>query len=520
VDAGLAFIATAGKFEGMEIFRAALEIEAIIKRKPKIRIKVKNQSYLIVLLLVLASGYLQAEDTLPALKDGFVPSTVEEAWLGFDPRKEPLDVEVIKEWEEEGVVIKILRYRIGIFKGRKSMMAAVYGYPKGAKNLPAIVQIHGGGQSAQDAFVLANAKNGYATISISWAGRIKSSQYTVTNKEKKMFWTGDVTDPDYRVTTDWGAVDGYHHHQRFKGNNFVQNPPSDSTVDSVKSPRNSGWYLNTLGARRAITFLEQQPEVDADRIGVYGMSMGGKLTVLLAGSDDRLKAAVPACGGVSDLSTGRTLAAVADDSYLKRITCPIIFMSPANDFHGKVQDLPQAIQDIQSKEWRIVSSPNRNHSDTAEYFAGGMLWFEQFLKGNFSMPQTPKSMLKLDTKNRVPTFTVRPDQSQRLQAVDIYYTTDGTGKAADKFWRLAEATEQAGTWTAQLPLPGIDQPLWAYADVTYALEESISVVGYSGRRFVTNRFHLASVVQMVSPDALKAADVVVSLKAPGSAGGL
>lgn len=479
------------------------------------KMKFTKQSSLVALIILMMCGVVQAEETLPPLKDGFVPSTVEEAWRGFDPRKEPLDVEVIKEWEEEGVILKILRYRIGFFRGKKSMMAAVYGYPKGAKDLPGIVQIHGGGQSAQDAFVLANAKNGYATLSIAWAGRIKSSQYTVTNKEKEMFWTGDVNDPDYRVTTDWGAVDAYHHHCRFKGNNFVQNPPSASTVDPVKSPRNSGWYLVTLGARRAITFLEQQAEADADRIGVYGMSMGGKLTVLLAGSDDRLKAAVPACGGLSDSSTGRALTAVADDSYLKRINCPIIFMSPANDFHGKVQDLPQAVKDIKSKDWRIVSSPNVNHSDKAEYAISGMLWLEQFLKGSFSMPETPQSKLKLDTKNHVPSFSVTPDQSKKILLVDVYYTTDGKEKAADKFWRKAQSNEKSGVWTAQLPLLSIDKPLWAYADVTYALDKEKSGVGYSGRRFTTDRFHLASLVERVSSEELKKTGIVAgALKRP------
>ncbi|MGB1127408.1 MAG: alpha/beta hydrolase family protein [Opitutales bacterium] len=468
------------------------------------------------MLWILICGHVSAEDTLPALADGFVPSTVEELWRGFDPRKEPLDVEVLKEWEEEGVILKIIRYRVGIFKGEKAMMAAVYGYPKGAKDLPAVVQIHGGGQSAQDAFVLANAKNGYATLSIAWAGRIQSSHYTVTNKEKEMFWTGDTKHPDYRVTTDWGAVDGYHHHCRFKGNNFVQNPPSESTVDPVHSPRNSGWFLVTMGARRAITFLEQQAEVDADRIGVYGMSMGGKLTVLLAGADDRLKAAVPACGGISDFSTSgrRTLAPIADEYSLKRITCPIIFMSPSNDFHGKVEDLPQAVRDIQSQEWRIVSSPNRNHSDSPEYAAGGMLWFEQFLKGGFSMPNTPTGTLKLDTVNNVPTFTVSPDHSRKVLSVEIYYTTDGEEEPVDRFWRLASSTEQAGAWNAQVPVSGIDKPLWVYADVTYALEESISGVGYSGARFSTDRFHLASVVQMVRADELKASGVVATLRPP------
>lgn len=477
--------------------------------------KLRNLIVSTTLLLALACGLLHAEDSLPALKDGIVPSSVEELWAGFDPRREPLDVEVIKEWEEEGVIVKIIRYRVGIFKGQKAMMAAVYGYPKGASNLPAIVQIHGGGQSAQDAFVLANAKNGYATLSIAWAGRIKSAHYTVTNKEKEMFWTGDVSHPDYRVTTDWGAVDGYHHHCRFKGNNFGQNPPSASTVDPVKSPRNSGWFLVTMGARRAITFLEQQAEADADRIGVYGMSMGGKLTVLLAGSDDRVKVAVPACGGISNLADGRrTLAAVADDNSLRRVHCPIIFMSPANDFHGKVQDLPRAVSEVQSKDWRIVSSPNVNHTDRPEYAIGGMLWFEQFLKGGFNIPETPESTLQLDTESRFPTFSVRPDRSKEILSVEVYYTEDGDDNPKEKFWRLADSTEAAGIWTAQLPVFDVDNPLWLYADVCYALDHEATGVGYSGERFTTDRFHLASLVQMVSSDELKGAGVVASLKRP------
>ena len=55
-------------------------------------------------------------------------------------RAEPLDVEVLRDWEEDGVVLKVLRYRIGVFKGQKALIAAVYGYPKGGTKLPGLVQ--------------------------------------------------------------------------------------------------------------------------------------------------------------------------------------------------------------------------------------------------------------------------------------------------------------------------------------------------------------------------------------------
>jgi hypothetical protein len=103
----------------------------------------------IALLLALATSLTAlAQETLPPLQDGVAPKTVEQLWAGYDPRQEPLEVQITKEWKQDGVVLRVVRYRIGIFKGQKSMMAAIYGYPEGGTNLPGLVQIHGGGQSA------------------------------------------------------------------------------------------------------------------------------------------------------------------------------------------------------------------------------------------------------------------------------------------------------------------------------------------------------------------------------------
>ena len=171
---------------------------------------VSRQIPLTVLLLCVLCGASFARESLTPLQNGLAPQTHAELWAGYDPRLEPLDVEVLKEWEDDGVVLKVLRYRIGVFKGRKAMMAAVYGYPKGGQNLPGLVQIHGGGQYADSRAPFTNAKRGYATISISWAGRISAPGYRVTPSEVRLFWEGKTEDPDYRVTTDWGALDGYH----------------------------------------------------------------------------------------------------------------------------------------------------------------------------------------------------------------------------------------------------------------------------------------------------------------------
>ena len=66
-------------------------------------------------------------ETWPPLSQGIAPKSFEQIWTDFDPRTEPLEVEILQQWEEDGVVLKVLRYRIGVFKGRRAMMAAVYG---------------------------------------------------------------------------------------------------------------------------------------------------------------------------------------------------------------------------------------------------------------------------------------------------------------------------------------------------------------------------------------------------------
>lgn len=457
------------------------------------------------------------QDTLPPLKDGRAPQTYEEAWAGFDPRAEPLDVEVLKAWEEDGMEMQVLRYRVGAFKGQKAMMGAVYGYPKGGTNLPGLVQVHGGGQYADYRAVLTNARRGYATISIAWAGRIAAPGYHVNRDGVKLFFASATNDPNYRLTTDWGALDGYHAPSRFPGTQSSKTEPKAWTLDAVESARNSCWFLWTLGARRALTFLEQQPEVDPERLGVYGHSMGGKITVLTAGADDRVRAAAPSCGGVSG---GASHSAISDQASLRRMACPIVFLSPANDFHGRINDLQQAVKDIRSKDWRVTCAPHHNHQDTAPYEVATQLWFDQHLKGDFEWPQTPESRLELKNGRGVPTLEVKPDAARPILSVDVYYTQQGQldGEEYDRentktrFWRHAEAAQEGDTWAAQLPLFSTDEPLWVYANIAYPLEKPATGAGYYYSTYTADHFNLSSLMPMAIPEQLKAAGVRATLE--------
>jgi hypothetical protein len=445
-------------------------------------------------------------------------------WQGYNPRLENLETEILKEWEQDDVILRVIRYRIGEFKGKRAMMAGVYGFPKGAQNVPGLLQVHGGGQYADHRAVFSNAKRGYATLSIAWAGRISAPGYSVGPNEVKLFWAGNSDDPKYKLTTDWGALDGYHAPSRNGKGAFSSIPVAEWTIDPVLSPRNNSWFLITLAGRRGLTFLERQTEVDRGKLGVYGHSMGGKLTVMIAGADERVKAAVPSCGGISDRYFDNELhsATVSDPPSLRRVSCPIFFLSPANDFHGRINDLETAVGEIQTKDWRVSCSPHHNHQDTPPYEIATQLWFDQHLKATFKAPKTPKVEIILK-QGMLPQFSVRPDPNRNVRSVEIYFTQQGIlqepGATKDdsrntkhRFWKFIEPKKDStqGVWLADLPIFSLARPVWAYANVLYDLEDTIVGAGYYYGTYKSKTFNLSSILQVISSDKLSNSGTSIS----------
>ena len=436
-----------------------------------------------------------------------IPQTLAELWAGFEEidRTTPLDGEVLKVWEQDGVVCKIVRYQVGVFKGTPSKVAAFYAVPKGGTKLPALVQIHGGGQSASLNSVVTYAKRGYASISINWGGNSMSlGQET---------WSGPQT--------DWGKLDATHPPQRNKTNHFAGSlQPDEYTLDAVESPRNSNWFLVLMAARRAITFLERQPEVDLTRIGAHGHSMGGKLTTNLAGIDKRIKAAVPSCGGSGDLLesqvdlpggrrdklTAMELACISDNAYIPLIKCPVLWLSPTNDFHAHIDNMAWNWHNLPDEQVRFSISPHLNHRHTNEHAITEYLWFEEHLKGAaFKMPRTPKMVLELKTPDGVPRITVTPDDSQAVHRVDIYYSVDP--HALTRFWRDAQAAKSGEQWIAACPVMTLQQPIFAYANVVYETPPAYRDGPQPAGQEKSDTFAISSRVLSASPAQLQAAGV-------------
>lgn len=450
-----------------------------------------------------------------AREDQPVPQSVTELWKEFDPRRDPLEVELIREWTESGGVFRIVRFLVGRFKGQPARMTAIYGFPEGTgKTYPAVMHIHGGGQRAFLHEVAFLVGRGYAALSVNWGG---------DGDGQPPFNQPDRSEPD-DVKTDWGAVDPSQLNAR--GYQSLLPGPKQMFEDR-EHPQNCNWFLLTLGCRRGLTFLEQQPEVDADRLGVHGYSMGGNLTMYVAGADERVKAAVPAVGGAGwrwqphPVADGTILQdhiqgdvdlfrrTLSFESYAPLIRCPILHRSGTNDFHGWMDDVYRTNSLIPAAETRYCWSPHLNHRLAPEVEVSMPLWFDQWLKGGPALPKTPESELILDSRDGVPRLRVRPDRGWKVARCETYYSVDADPRS--RFWRSADVTTEGDTFLGALPLHSADRPLFAFSNVIYTLPEPVSLDRIPGHRDPVRELCLSSLFHTASTERLAEAGLKATL---------
>ncbi|MGJ8643778.1 MAG: alpha/beta hydrolase family protein [Luteolibacter sp.] len=190
------------------------------------------------------------------------------AELDFEkPLKELLDSRVYEAPEihrvpekDEGDIQAIF-YDTLDFKGKPTRAFAYMGIPKSDKPVPAMVLVHGGGGTAFVEWVKIWNDLGYAAISMSLEGHMPGEE---------------------------GVRKARH---EFSG------PERVGMFDDVENPLDEQWMYHAVSdVMLANSLLRSLPEVDADRIGMTGISWGGVLSSLISGVDDRFKCAMPVFG--------------------------------------------------------------------------------------------------------------------------------------------------------------------------------------------------------------------------------
>lgn len=374
------------------------------------------------------------------------PTTPEAVWVGYDPRSEPLEIEVSKQWTEHGAALTEFTFTGMTHEGSKVRVYALSGVPEGKTNLPGVLHVHGGGQTVNPQWLRFWNGRGYAALTFNWGGA----------------W------PDRAKFTDWGKLT--------QGNHRDAGAMATATEPSVRS---SSWYLWTRVSRRALTCLEQLPGVDPDRLGVFGVSMGGTIVWPLAATDPRVKAACAVYGvgwntypdevgtpdpKAYDPQTTRWRATMESEAYARLVRCPMLFLDATNDQHGNMDRSFQTLGRVPT-EVRWAFTPRCRHHIAAEQGTDLPLWMDAHLKGGEPFPRSPCAEVRL-AAGGVPRLTVRPDPSKPVRRVDLFYAVENRNPK-NRYWRSVAGRQHGEEWTDDLPVLDARQPLFAFANVVY-----------------------------------------------------
>lgn len=230
--------------------------------------KQMNRIMSLLLALIAATFFIAA--TLSSNVEAEVPHTVEQIRWTFDPRQDPLDVQIVRSGTKARLHSATSRTTSARSKA-SSPYGGVLCVPQEA-SVPALLHIHGGGTHTDFLRKSPSTPSGLC-LPVGELGRARDGEC-----------------PAGHPNTDLGAVDPTQ--QNVPG--YFNLLPGEKYLDPVGVAQEQQLVL--AHHRLPPDVSGQQPEVDPQTRRVRAFD-GGNLTVYVAGSDSRVKVAAPSVGG-------------------------------------------------------------------------------------------------------------------------------------------------------------------------------------------------------------------------------
>lgn len=331
------------------------------------------------------------------------------------------------------------------WQGKTTKVFAWLGLPKNrVGKVPGVVLVHGGGGTAFKEWVQKWNDCGFAAISIAVEGQTDRRVPKGTKTESNpMEWERHA----------WAG------------------PARVGIYGDSAAPLMNQWMYNAVAETvLANSLLRSLPEVDADKVGLMGISWGGVITSTVIGIDPRFAFAIPVygCGHLYDnpnqygkaLGNNQLYREVWDPMvWLPRARMPAFWFTDLGDQHFAL--------DCQADCYRAAPGPHMvslvpgmTHSHDAGWNPPDSYAFAQSIvhEGKPWCVQTGAAVQK-------GLATVSFAASKILSQATLVSTT-GTGFTGSRTWTQSQATlEKDGTrWLATAPLPK-DTTAW-FVNVT------------------------------------------------------
>jgi len=323
------------------------------------------------------------------------------------------------------------------YAGAPTRVYAWVGIPDHAPMpMPGMVLVHGGGGTAYENWVeLWNAR-GYAAISIAVEGQ---TDVEATQEQK-----------------DAGLAVGNWLKHAWAG-------PARVGIygDSAVTLTNQWMYHAVADTVLAHSLLRSLPEVDADEVGLMGISWGGVVTSTAMGIDQRFAFAIPTygCGNLHDADNWYGTALSNNEQYkqvwdpvvrMDRATMPALWFSWPGDEHFPLDC--QAVTYTAALGVRMVSLvPGMQHGHGPGWNRPESYAFADSVVSN-GTPWCVQESVSASNGVASVTFVSAKVPDQAL----LVWTAD-TGVTGDRTWTNTPAAlvdGGGGSWTATATLPG------------------------------------------------------------------
>ena len=320
--------------------------------------------------------------------------------------------------KQDGNVIS-LYYESEPYKGKPTRVFAYLALPKKLTGkAPAMVLVHGGGGTAFREWAELWANRGYVALAMDLAGQ----------------------GPGRKRLADGG-------------------PPQSSDGRFAADKVKDYWSYHAVAAViRGVSLLANRKEVDAERIGITGISWGGYLTSMVSGLDDRLKVAVPVygCGFIHENSAWIPIFRKMEkdryemwvknfepSQYLAQATMPVLFVNGTNDFAYPLDSYQKSYRLVKNRT--LCIRVNMRHSHRAGWAPKEIgLFVDHHLREEKPLPDLTFFIrsgddLQFGYKSETP-----------IKKAEFHFTTD-TGPWQKRKWQTIPAKIFKTFVTVKLP---------------------------------------------------------------------
>ncbi|MEY5024787.1 MAG: hypothetical protein RLZZ244_315 [Verrucomicrobiota bacterium] len=382
----------------------------------------------------------------------------QELWREFDPHQGDFKEEIVQQETKDGI-LKRKAYISAYVLGEEVRVYCEYSVKAGAQKAPALLNVHGwmGAPAIDPSYV----KEGWAVLAHDYCGKTGERPHFTRYPQRLAHGNMDAKSGERVITTLPGGKD-------------------------ITDPRQSSDYLWYAIQRRALSYLESQPEVDRTRMGAIGYSYGGTLMWNL-GTDPRIKAVAAYFGigytvyyrdkqvwmyhpgaHVPPRSAGEQLFldSLAPEAHVPHLTAATLFLNGSNDHHGGHERGLESFKHFPKGTPWAFAVQARGHHNTEKVGQDTRLWLEKHVLGrDHFWPEQPGAELRLDSQG-VPELVVKPASLERIRSVECYYAQKSPVSFA-RSWRDVRSERVGDAWVAKLPVLQVEDYVFAYANVTY-----------------------------------------------------